>query len=132
MIFETLIAVLLIVGAGFMFLGGVALVRMPDLYSRMSATAKASSLGLGLVLLGMALHFSDWGVTLRTLVVIFFGFLTAPVAAHMIARAAYFMNIPLWEGTIIDELRGKYDILTHELRSAPVPPTTDQLDRSSP
>ena len=41
--------------------------------------------------------------------------LTAPVAAHMIGRAAYFDKTPLWNGTKFDELKGKYDESTHDL-----------------
>ena len=64
-----------------------------------------------------------------------FVFLTAPVAAHMIARASYFVGVPLWEGTIIDELRGHYDRRTHRLARPDDPyavlPMTVDLNRLS-
>ena len=72
---------------------------------RMQASTKASTLGVGCLLLGAALHFQDLGVTTRAVLVIGFFFLTAPVGAHMIARAAYAVGVPLWEGTLVDELR---------------------------
>lgn len=109
-------AFLLLLGAAFMLLASVAAVRMPDLYTRMSATTKAATLGIGLILLGMVIHAGDIGVTVRAVAVIVFGFMTAPVAAHMISRAAYFVGVPLWEGSISDELRGHYDLRTHVLR----------------
>jgi multicomponent Na+:H+ antiporter subunit G len=49
-----------------------------------------------------------------------FFLLTAPVAAHMIGRAAYFVGVPLWSGTITDELRGHYDMKTHRLSAGPL------------
>jgi multicomponent Na+:H+ antiporter subunit G len=97
--------ILIVIGAVFMFFAALSLVRMPDLYIRMSASTKAATLGVGLVLLGAASHFAntDGGASLRALAVIVFIFLTAPVSAHMIARAAYFNGEPMWEGTLIDE-----------------------------
>jgi multicomponent Na+:H+ antiporter subunit G len=57
------------------------------------------------------------GITTRALATMSFVFLSAPVAAHMIARAAYFVGVPLWEGTMTNELRGHYDRRTHRLLS---------------
>jgi multicomponent Na+:H+ antiporter subunit G len=100
-------AVLIVVGGAFMLLAGVGVVRMPDLFMRMQAATKAATLGAGCMLLAVAVHFGDLSVTTRALLVIAFIFLTAPVAAHMVARAAYSAGTPLWEGTIADELRGQ-------------------------
>jgi len=107
----------LFVGALFMLLAAVGVLRMPDLFTRMQASTKAATLGVGCILLGVTLHFDTLAVTTRALAVIAFVFLTAPVAAHMIARAAYFVGVPLWEGTVIDELRGHYNRETHTLGS---------------
>jgi hypothetical protein len=52
---------------------------------------------------------------------ILFIFASAPVAAHIIGRAAYFNGVPLWKGSLTDELRGHYDIRTHQLESVPFP-----------
>lgn len=109
--------VLLFAGAFFLLLAGVGVLRMPDLFSRMQAATKAATLGAGLMLLAVATHFDDLGTTIRAVLVAAFFFLTAPVAAHMIGRAAYFIGVPLWEGTITDELRGRYDMETHTLSS---------------
>lgn len=112
---EIISGILLIVGSLFILLAGIGLVKMPDLYTRMSATTKASTLGVGLVLIGTAVYFGSVGVTSRALTIIVFLLLTAPIAAHMIARAAYFDGVPLWKKTWKDELKGKYDTHTHEL-----------------
>jgi multicomponent Na+:H+ antiporter subunit G len=59
------------------------------------------------------------GVGARALATVFFVFLTAPVAAHMIGRAAYVVGVPLWNGTIVDELHGRYERQTDELPNEP-------------
>jgi CPA2 family monovalent cation:H+ antiporter-2 len=112
---ELLSSALLVIGASFALLAGAGVVRMPDLFTRMQAATKASTLGIGSIVLAVAIHFGELGITTRALTVIIFVFLTAPVAAHMIARAAYFVGVPLWERTIIDELHGHYDRRTHKL-----------------
>jgi multicomponent Na+:H+ antiporter subunit G len=116
---EAVTGILLVLGSAFVFLSAVGLVRMPDLFSRMQAATKASTLGIGLILLGVAIYFSNLAVTTRAFLVVAFVFMTAPVAAHMIGRAAYFLGVPLWEGTITDELRARYDPQTHRLQSPP-------------
>lgn len=108
--------ILILIGAVFILLSGIGLIRMPDLYTRMSATTKASTLGVGFIVLGTVLFFGDVGLISRGIIIIFFIMLTAPVAAHMIGRAAYFDKTPLWKGTQFDELSGKYDNETHELK----------------
>lgn len=114
-----------------MLLAGIAIIRMPDVYMRMSATTKAATLGVGCILLGMVVYFAEPGIALRGLAVAVFGFLTAPVAAHMIARAAYLIGVPLWEGTLTDELSGRYragaEPGIHTLESPPdAPPSTGE------
>ena len=102
---EQVSAALLVAGAFFMLLAGLGMLRLPDLFMRLQAATKAATLGLGCMLLAVAIHFQDLAVTTRALLVIAFVFITAPVAAHMIARAAYAVGVPLWEGTITDEMR---------------------------
>lgn len=111
--------ILFVFGAFLMFLAGVGLLRLPDIFLRMSAATKASTLGAGFILLGAALYFDELGTTSRAVATIFFLLLTGPVAAHRIARAAYFDGSPLWEGTVRDDLRGHYDQNTHELEANP-------------
>lgn len=114
---EAITAFFLIAGAGFMLLAAVGILRMPDLFSRMQAATKTSTLGAGSMFLGVAVFYGDLGIVSRSILVILFLFLTLPVSAHMIARAAYFVGVPLWEGTIVDELDGVYNPETHELAS---------------
>lgn len=119
--------VLMLVGGAFIFLGALGAVRLPDLLIRMQAATKASVLGASCTLLGAAIYHQDMGITARSLATITFICLTAPVAAHVIARAAYLLGAPLWEGTVVDELEGQYDPENRELRSRVVPSAaTDQ------
>jgi multicomponent Na+:H+ antiporter subunit G len=91
-------------GSVLVLVAGVGLLRLPDLYMRMSATTKAATLGLGLILIGVAMVQGTWAVTWRVAATILFLALTAPIAAHAIGQAAYFAGVPLWHGTRVDEL----------------------------
>lgn len=121
MLREILVMALMFAGAFFMFLAGIGMLRMPDLFLRMSSTAKAGTLGAGLLLLAAAIHFGDFAITTRVVAIIVFLMLTAPVAAHMIGRAAYFDGVPLWKGTVRDDLRGHYRASTHALETDSIP-----------
>ncbi|ERS84686.1 MULTISPECIES: monovalent cation/H(+) antiporter subunit G [unclassified Halomonas] len=114
---ELLTELLILVGAVFMLLAALGVVRLPDLLTRMHATTKAATLGATLIMLAVALHFAQVAVVARALGVILFILMTAPVAAHVIGRAGYFVGSRLWEGTVKDELKPHYDPLTHELKS---------------
>ncbi len=107
--------IFLMLGSIFILISAVGIIKMPDLFTRMSATTKASTLGIGLVLIGTAFYWGNVGIVVRSIAIIVFLLLTAPVAAHIIGRAAYFDKIPLWNKTHIDELKGKYDEDSHEL-----------------
>jgi len=104
-----LVSIIALLGAAFIFIGALGAVRMPDLMLRMHATTKAGALGGGLVAIAAGLHFGEAAVMVRTLAILFFVILTAPVAAHVIARAAYFTGVKFWDRTIKDELRDKLD-----------------------
>ena len=99
---------LIIIGAFFILMAGLGLVRMPDLFLRMSASTKAATLGVGCTLLGVAVYFGDFATVIRAGAIIIFLLLTAPVAAHLIGRAAYQDGVPLWEKTRFDDLRRHY------------------------
>ena len=105
---EILISVLLVIGAFFMLVAGLGMLRMPDLFLRMSCSTKAATIGVGTLMFALALFFEDLGVATRALATICFIFLTAPVGAHRIGRIAYLVGVQLWEGTIKDELKGVY------------------------
>lgn len=101
---DLLAAVCEIIGAFAILLGALSLLRMPDVYMRLSAATKAVSFGLAFCLMGMAIHFGRVQVTVGAVATMGFVFLTAPIAAHMISRAAYRTGVPLWSQTTVDEL----------------------------
>jgi multicomponent Na+:H+ antiporter subunit G len=102
---EALSAVLLVAGATLALLAAVGVLRMPDVFTRMQASTKASTLGLGCLLAGLAVRLPDSALVVRAGCIAGFVMLTTPVAAHVIARAAYLAGVPLWKGTLVDERR---------------------------
>ncbi len=116
---DILAALLVLAGTTLMLLAAIGIMRMPDLFTRMQASAKAASLGSGTVLLAAAIHFAELSVVVRAVLAIAFIFLTAPISAHMIARAAYFTGVSLWQRTVIDDLESRYDRQRHRLGRPP-------------
>lgn len=100
---EYVVATILIVGSFFILLAAVGLYKMPDIFMRMGATTKGATLGVTLILIGTAMFFQDLAITTRSIAIIIFLFLTAPVAAHIIGKAAYKNGIVLWKNTQFDE-----------------------------
>lgn len=124
---DIVVALLMLTGTFFMLLAGIGILRMPDLFLRMSATSKAGTLGTGLVVLSAALEFNEFGVFTRAMAIILFLVITAPVAAHLIGRAAYFDGVPLFSGTVQDDLHGHYRVSNHALENQEVP-ISDQTE----
>lgn len=112
MILDYLAALFIVVGAFFTIVAAIGLVRLPDVYSRSHAASKAGTLGSGLALIAMALQADDTATATRALAGVVFFLLTAPVAAHLLARAAYIAGYKLWSGSVINEMPrepGKYE-----------------------
>lgn len=123
---ELLVGFFLIFGAALMLLAAIGIIRLPDLPTRMHATTKSGALGTSLIMIGVAIYFADVTVVTRVIAIIAFIILTAPVAAHVIGRAGYFVGVPLWEGTVKDDLRKNYDPETHSLSSGLDKPTSSK------
>lgn len=100
---DIIVSVLIVLGGGFAAVAGLGLLRLPDVLIRMHASTKAGTLGVGLIVLGVSVHFGSSLVITKALLIIAFLFLTAPVGAHLIARAAYRRGIPLWGKTLTDD-----------------------------
>ncbi|MGH2689742.1 MAG: monovalent cation/H(+) antiporter subunit G [Actinomycetota bacterium] len=114
---EVLAAVLLLGGTALAVLGGIGLQRFPDVFARIHAATKPVTLGLALVLLGAALRMQAPGDVTKLILVGVLTFVTAPVAAHMISRAAYRAGTELSPDTTVDELGA-----ARAERGAPGPP----------
>ena len=104
---EILVAALLLLGGFFCLVAGVGLLRFPDVLMRMHAGTKAGTLGVGLTLAALAVDAWTIESGARAVVAVAFLLLTAPVAAHMIGRAAYRSGSGLWEGTVVNELEAE-------------------------
>ena len=100
---DVLTAIVWLAGSAFALLAAVGVLRMPDVFTRMQASTKASTLGLGCLLMVTALQMGDGGSVIRVASLAAFVLLTTPVAGLVIARASYIADVPLWEGTVLDE-----------------------------
>jgi len=92
---ELLISIFLVIGAAFVLLGSYGLVKLPDVYARLHAPTKATTLGVGCLLVASAAHASirQHGLSVHEILITAFLFLTAPVSAYLIARAALHLQI---------------------------------------
>jgi len=105
---QAVTGILVVAGSGFCFIAALGLVRLQDVLIRMHASSKAGTLGVGLILLSSAVLFQEMGIITRVLAAIAFMMITAPIAAHMIGRAAYACGARLWPGTVVDELHAHH------------------------
>lgn len=129
---EIIASALLLLGAFLALLASVGLMRFPDLITRMHATTKSGALGISLIMAAVALAYSEPTVVARAIAVIIFMLLTAPIAAHAIGRAAYFVGIELWSGTVKDELKAHYNLQTGELKPFGEETSNSPTDDSKP
>lgn len=86
--FELLVSLLLIVGAFFTLVGAIGLVRLPDFFMRLHSPTKASTLGVGGVLLASIVYSLSELALPHELLITLFVFVTAPVSAHLLSQAA--------------------------------------------
>ncbi|MPZ88783.1 MAG: Na+/H+ antiporter subunit G [Nitriliruptorales bacterium] len=103
-VLDVLTAAALLVGAALSLIAAIGLHRFPDVFARMHAATKPATLGLTLVLGAVALNVGNLGNVAKIILVIALQFLTAPVAAHMVGRAAYGAGTEMSEKTALDEL----------------------------
>lgn len=100
---EIVVAVLVLVGAAFAFLGSLGLARFPDFYMRLHGPSKATTLGIGSILLASLLWFGVRGtLTFHELLIAAFVALTTPVSGHFLARAARRRRVPQWRNEARD------------------------------
>ena len=97
-VLEALVWILLGSGSLFAIIGGVGLIRLPDLFSRMHGSGITDTLGAGLILAGLMLHSGATLVTFKLGAVLFFLLLTSPTATHALARSALAEGIRPWTG----------------------------------
>lgn len=98
---EYLVSFFLLSGAFFALVGSIGLARLPDFYMRLHGPAKATTLGVGGVIIGSVIFFSTRGegISLHELLIALFLFITAPISAHIVAKAALHLRLECIERT---------------------------------
>lgn len=99
------LSAMIISGSVFSLLASVGINRLPDMYCRMHAASKAGTIGSALLLIAAGLHSYDAAILARSIAGFFFVTLTAPVAAHLLARSSYKIGYELNETSVIDEMK---------------------------
>jgi len=95
---DVIVGLLILFAGVFGVIGAVGLLRMPDILIRAHASTKIGTLSCGLITAAAAVYFGDAGTSVRAVLIILFLLLTAPIASHMIGRAAVTTGVPLWRG----------------------------------
>ncbi|WP_118193224.1 monovalent cation/H(+) antiporter subunit G [Albibacterium indicum] len=96
-------------GSIFILIASIGIVRMPDFFLRLSVTVKATTLGVGFILVSIVVFFGELPVATKALAIILFLFLTSPVGAQLIGRVSYFSGTKLWKSSVLDELKERFD-----------------------
>nr|WP_102958723.1 monovalent cation/H(+) antiporter subunit G [Mangrovicella endophytica] len=109
-----LAALLSLTGSIFVAIAAIGLLRLPDLYTRMHAASKAGTVGSGMMLIALALVSAGSAEALRAIAAVLFFILTAPISAHLLAKAAHAAGYRLWPGSVLNEMPA--------LDVAPMPP----------
>ncbi|KQS40513.1 cation:proton antiporter [Exiguobacterium sp. Leaf196] len=91
---------------GFSLVTALGLIRLPDVYTRAHAASKSATLGVMSILIGVIIYFvtEDGFFSSRVVLGILFVLITAPIGGHLIARAAYYSDVPLWKSSVRDDL----------------------------
>jgi multicomponent K+:H+ antiporter subunit G len=105
---EILVSILILGGAFFALVGSFGLARLPDFFMRLHGPAKATTLGVGSIIIGSVIFFSTRGegLSLHELLIALFLFITAPISAHIVAKAALHLKLPCIEKTLGQNERG--------------------------
>lgn len=91
---EILLSFLILLGASFTLIGSFGLFKLPDFFMRLHGPTKATTLGVGAVLIASAIYFSyKDSISLHEILVTLFLFITAPISAHLMAKAALHLKI---------------------------------------
>jgi multicomponent Na+:H+ antiporter subunit G len=105
MIKDIISSIFIFIGALFMLISSIGMIRLPDFYIRNSASTKAVVLGVLLILLGVGIHYNDIMIFIEIFAILFFIFLISPLAAHVVSRAAVITNVKFWEKTDVEKVK---------------------------
>jgi len=96
MIFDILSWISIAIGAFFVLVGGIGLIRMPDLFSRMHPAGILDTAGAGFLLLGFMLQSDGWMTAVKLALILVLLLFTSPVATHALAHAALLDGLKPW------------------------------------
>ncbi|MCG7198932.1 Na+/H+ antiporter subunit G [Marinobacter pelagius] len=98
---EYVIAFLLLLGGAFTLIGAIGLARLPDFFTRLHGPTKATTLGVGAIMLSSVIYFTarGEGIGISEVLITVFLFMTAPVSANILAKAAMHIGVNTMEGT---------------------------------
>lgn len=105
LILEILVSIFLLIGAFFMLVGGIGMIRLPDLFMRLHAPTKSSTLGLGSFLIASIIFSAIYGrLGFAEVLITLFAFITAPVSANLMAQAALHLRLRSMSGEVPETL----------------------------
>lgn len=105
LIMEILVSIFLILGAFFILVGGIGMIRLPDLFMRLHAPTKSSTLGLGSFLIASIIYSAFHGrFGFAELLITLLAFITAPVSANLMAQAALHLRLRSLSGEVPESL----------------------------
>jgi len=99
--------VFIVIGLVFNFFGCLGLIRYPDIYNRLHSSIKCVTLGTCTILFGLFLYKGFTPAGIKALLCVLFLVLTAPVSAHVLARAAHKSGVKLWDKSVCDKYNGE-------------------------
>lgn len=99
-VLEWIIAFLILTGATFALIGSIGLARLPDFFMRLHGPTKATTLGVGSMIIGSMIFFGATDkLNLHELLITLFLFISAPVSAHIVGKAALHIQLPVEKRT---------------------------------
>lgn len=106
MFVEAILSFLLVTGAAFAFIGSLGLTKLPDFYMRLHGPTKATTLGIGSMLLATVIYAAtaQQTFTLNEVLITVFLFITAPISAHLLAKAALYRGIEDTTGKVLENV----------------------------
>ncbi len=105
---EVFVSIFLLLGSFFTLIAALGVIRLPDVYMRMHAITKASSLATIFFLIALMIAHPNARIVLGSILLLLFIVLTAPISSHFLARVAHLMQVKMAKGKKTDDLK-KYD-----------------------
>lgn len=121
-----LAGVFVVMGALFALVASIGILRLPDFYTRIHAASKAGTVGSVLALIALAIVSVQTAEVLRAIAAIVFFFLTAPISAHLLGKAAYSAGYRMWSGSVMDEMEDDPEAVPTALADSDTPPNPDR------